>query len=285
MKPLPLPLRVAAGLVATAVEQARELPRLVVEFPVTAVSQALQASMRVQQKVTDLAIKGDRALGALRPVEDRPSWATFDDEVDAPRHDPPRHNGTVTTLRPPVQRTGAAATVAATEEPLPPAGAAAADELPATLPEPRTGPAGPGTDAAPADEDLADAGAEGDGVGDTGADAVGAAPDDSGARLVHRTETGTDDDAAPMPEPGSATPADLAALPADAAPDTPAPAADDGPGALPGYPDMTIPQLRGRLRHLTLDDLRALLDWEQAHGDRPPFVTMLSNRITTVLES
>ena len=34
MSPLPLPVRLAAGLVATAVEQARDLPRLVVEFPV-----------------------------------------------------------------------------------------------------------------------------------------------------------------------------------------------------------------------------------------------------------
>ena len=67
MNPLPLPVRIAAGLVATAVEQARELPRLVVEFPVTAISQTLQTSMRMQQKVTELAIKGDRALGALRP--------------------------------------------------------------------------------------------------------------------------------------------------------------------------------------------------------------------------
>ena len=96
MKPLPFPVRIAAGLVATAVEQARDLPRLVVEFPVTAVSQALQASMRVQQKVTELAIKGDRVLGTLRPVEEKPSWATFDED------EPPSRNGAsaVTELRP-----------------------------------------------------------------------------------------------------------------------------------------------------------------------------------------
>ena len=99
--PLPLPVRVAAGLVATAVEQARDLPRLALELPVTAVSQALQASMRVQQKVTELAIKGDRVLGVGPPIEDEPAWATFDDDV------PPRRNGrdrrtsrrTVTALR------------------------------------------------------------------------------------------------------------------------------------------------------------------------------------------
>ena len=84
MNPLPLPLRLAAGLVATAVEQARDLPRLMVEFPVTAISQTLQVSMRMQQKVTELAIKGDRALGVLRPVEETPGWATFDDEEPPP---------------------------------------------------------------------------------------------------------------------------------------------------------------------------------------------------------
>lgn len=181
MKPLPFPVRIAAGLVATAVEQARDLPRLVVEFPVTAVSQALQASMRVQQKVTELAIKGDRVLGTLRPVEEKPSWATFDED------EPPTRNGAgrVTELRP--------------------------------LGRPTSAPVKPPT---------------------------------------------FDDEA-----------------------DAPAPAADaPEPSALPGYAEMTIPQLRGRLRFLSLDDLRSLLAWEMAHGDRPPFVTMLTNRITTVLE-
>lgn len=205
MKPLPLPVRIAAGLVATAVEQARDLPRLVVEFPVTAVSQALQASMRVQQKVTELAIRGDRALGALRPVEDKPSWATFDDE------DEPGRNGstTVTELRP---QTSARIPVArpSVNEPEPPAETAA--EVAAAT---------------------------------TAAAASGDAPTTEAER------TGTAD--------GSG-----------------------GPNALPGYRDVTIPQLRGRLRHLSADDLRALLEWERAHDNRPPFVTMLTNRITTV---
>ena len=176
--PLPLPVRVAAGLVATAVEQARELPRLALELPVTAVSQALQASMRVQQKVTELAIKGDRVLGVGPPIEDEPAWATFDEDL------PPRSNGlavgeaTVTALHP---------------------------------------------DPGPVD-----------------------------------------------PEPSADT-ADV-------------PAADDvdGPDVLPGYAGLTIPQLRGKLRHLGVAELRELLAWEHAHGDRPPYVTMLSNRIATL---
>ena len=191
--PLPLPVRVAAGLVATAVEQVRDLPRLALELPVTAVSQALQASMRVQQKVTELAIKGDRVLGLGPPIEDEPAWATFDDDPPARRNGRAGNEPTkVTTLR------------------------------------------------------------------------------------------SVDLFAAPGPvEPEPAAPA-----PAPAATTQPAPpsAPEDGPQVLPGYPSLTIPQLRGKLRHLGVDDLRALLAWEQAHGDRPPYVTMLSNRIAAVTE-
>ncbi len=201
MKPLPFPVRIAAGLVATAVEQARDLPRLVVEFPVTAVSQALQASMRVQQKVTELAIKGDRVLGGLRPVEEAPSWATFDED------EPPTRNGasTVTELRPLGRPTS------------PP------EELPPVLPSAEDVPTDTLTDEIAAEEVIA----------------------------VATAET-VDPDEAPV---------------------------------LPGYAEMSIPQLRGKLRFLSLDDLRALLAWEMAHGERPPFVTMLSNRITAVQEA
>jgi hypothetical protein len=193
--PLPLPVRVAAGLVATAVEQARDLPRLALELPVTAVSQALQASMRVQQKVTELAIKGDRVLGMGPSIEDEPPWATFDDDL------PLRRNG----------RTGDAPTKVTTLRSV----------------------------------DL-------------------------------------------FAEPGPVEPASVdpgpAPPPAPATAPAPSPAPEDGPQVLPGYGSLTIPQLRGKLRHLRVDDLRALLAWEQAHGDRPPYVTMLSNRIAAVTE-
>src|ERR1700754_4991265 len=80
MKPLPLPVRVAAGLAVTAVDRARHLPEKLAGLPVTMVSQALQLSMRVQQQVTELAIKGDDALSTLRPAEESPEWATFDED-------------------------------------------------------------------------------------------------------------------------------------------------------------------------------------------------------------
>ncbi|MGA6207975.1 lipid droplet-associated protein [Nocardia testacea] len=53
-------------------------------------------------------------------------------------------------------------------------------------------------------------------------------------------------------------------------------------GARYDYPNMTLAQLRGRLRTLTVADLVALLDYEQRTLDRAAFVTMLTNRIATV---
>ena len=49
---------------------------------------------------------------------------------------------------------------------------------------------------------------------------------------------------------------------------------------------MPIAERRSKLAFLELDDLQALLAWEMAHSERPPFVTLLTltNRITTVLE-
>lgn len=198
MSPLPFPVRIAAGLVVTAVEQARDLPRHAVELPVTAVSQALQVSMRVQQTITELAIKGDRALGTLRPADDIPGWATFDDDlpaatVPAPDTAPPpaavpgadaepdpRRNGTVSTLRP--ARTG----------------------IPIERPE------------------------------------------------------------RPARESNRST------------------ATASAPAAVPEYPTLTVPQLRGKLRTLSVDDLSDLLAWETAHDNRPAYVTMLTNRIATL---
>ena len=171
---LPLPVRIAAGLAVTAVEQARKLPEQLTGLPVTVVSQALQLSMRVQQRVTELAIKGDDALASLRPAEETPDWATFDeDESDiAPS---------------PVQ------------------------------PE----------------------------VSDPWLD-------EERAVSEHEDTADEDEDAV------------------------------GGPSALPEYDELSVPQLRARLRRLTLDDLEQLLAYEREHAARPAYLGMLTRRIATV---
>jgi hypothetical protein len=203
MSHLPLPVRVAMGLVITAVEQARKLPEQLADLPVTAASRAVQAGMRVQQRVTELALKGDQVFSLFRPVEDTPAWARFDEDDES-------------------QRPG---TTEAT------AGAAGkfskANDCAAVVPGPG---AGHGTTVRECGEvDEADV-----------------------ARALtspHSTATGE---------------ASLA------------------PSMLPEYDELSLAQLRGKLRGLSLPQLAELLEYEHVHQDRPAFVTLLSNRISTV---
>jgi hypothetical protein len=53
------------------------------------------------------------------------------------------------------------------------------------------------------------------------------------------------------------------------------------PGALPvsDFDTASLPSLRGRLRSLSVADLRVLRAHEQTHGRRVPVLTMLDNRI------
>jgi len=169
MKPLPLPVRIAAGLAVTAVERARLLPQQLAGLPVTVVSEALQLSMRLQQQVTELAIKGDDVLSGMRPPEDEPEWATFDEDESPP------------------------IVVAKTPE------------------------------VTPEDDD-----------GD---------------------DPWTEEERAIAAEP---------------------------PAALPVYDELSLPQLRARLRVLSAEDLEELLAYERAHDDRPQFTGMLNRRIATV---
>ncbi|WP_424184322.1 lipid droplet-associated protein [Actinokineospora sp. G85] len=203
MKSLPLPVRLAAGLAVTAVERARELPGQLVGLPVTIASQALQVSMRVQQQVTELAIRGDEVLAALRPVEESPEWATFDEDTDD-----------YDAARPAFDRV-------------------AGDEV---------------------DDDLA--------------------PVTEPAPI----ESETDEDAA----------AEEAALEAEAAGDDPweqeRKAIAGAPAAVPNYDELTLPQLRARLRGFSVADLEELLAYERAGENRPSFTGMLARRIETVRE-
>ncbi|RJQ71538.1 lipid droplet-associated protein [Pseudonocardiaceae bacterium YIM PH 21723] len=158
MKPLPLPVRVAAGLAVIAVEQAQKLPEQLVGLPVTITSQAMQLAMKAQQQITELAIKGDEVIAGLRPAEEQPEWATFDEDLDE------------------------------------------------------------------AEQDFA----------------------------------------APVSVPAPVRPAQTVTLP------------------IAGYDELSIAQLRARLRQLSIADLQVLLDHEQGNQVRPDFLRMLGNRIATV---
>lgn len=93
----PYAARVAAGVVVTVLEETRKLPTTAITLPMTAVSQTLQAVMRFQQGIAEMAIKGDDVFESLLgQAEEEPEWATFDeDEDDTP-------TATVTPVRTPV---------------------------------------------------------------------------------------------------------------------------------------------------------------------------------------
>jgi hypothetical protein len=80
MPNIPTPIRAALGLAATAVAEARRLPETLPQLPVTAISTAMQASLRVQQHIATFAARGDEVISQLRGTSaEPPSWATFDD--------------------------------------------------------------------------------------------------------------------------------------------------------------------------------------------------------------
>lgn len=85
---LPSPLRAAVGLAAMAADEARRLPDRAVELPMLAVSTALQASLRAQQRWSRLTARGDEVLHRRPTTDEPPPWATFDDPVDGPVEGP-----------------------------------------------------------------------------------------------------------------------------------------------------------------------------------------------------
>ena len=79
---------------------------------------------------------------------------------------------------------------------------------------------------------------------------------------------------------GAATPAESTES-TEPAGDDPA-VEPDGPATLPGYDAMTLAQVRGHLRELSVADVTDLLAYEQAGENRAPFLTLLSNRLVTL---
>lgn len=189
----PFVARVAAGLAVTAMEEAKKLPSTAVTLPMTAVSQMLQTSMRLQQSITSLAIKGDQAFALIKwsTEDEQPEWAVFDEDEDAPTPDSPEDSGSAT--------------------------------------------------------DSPD--------GETSANA--------GRFALYSLEP-----TAPMQTPVAAETTGSGADVPDVVDDL-------------DYANLTLAQLRARIRTLRIEQLTALLDYENATLSRAPYQTMLGNRITT----
>ena len=199
MATAPYGFRLLVGAATLAVEETIKLPKTILMYPMTLVSQAAHIVMRFQQNMAELVIKGDSTLEQIfPPKEEQPEWATFD-------------------------------------------------------------------------EDLGD-GYEGD------ADAYGPGVDASdgiqraeGRFALYTTPDSTGGAAADPPT----QPVTRARKPA-AKPTVTAPAVADELD----YETLTLAQLRARLQTLDLDELEALLAYEEATKARAPFQTLLANRIT-----
>ena len=58
--------------------------------------------------------------------------------------------------------------------------------------------------------------------------------------------------------------------------------AAESPAVLPNYDELSLAQLRARLRTLTAEDLEELLAHERTHAARPEFTGMLTRRIANL---
>lgn len=100
MPQLPAPLRATIGAIAAVVEERHTLPEKALQFPVLAVSTALQISLRAQQRYAALTAKGDEVLAKRHGTpEEPPEWAIFDD--------PPEPQASTPAKKVPAPRAGA----------------------------------------------------------------------------------------------------------------------------------------------------------------------------------
>jgi hypothetical protein len=238
----PFLARVAAGAAVYVLEETRRLPSTAAKLPLTAVSQLLQTGMHFQQFVTSLAIKGDSVFDRIINRPEEQPEWATFDEDDDP----------------PVREPGAT---------------------------PRRRNSGfDRFDADPAEVELA--------LQET-LDGLRAIQNGNPVHAAHTFDAEATFDAAAGDAADDIAVAGASAVdgPESAATADPEPIAEPEPAAEPAlpevgarydYPNMTLAQLRGRLRTLTVTDLVALLDYEQRTLDRAAFVTMLTNRIATV---
>jgi hypothetical protein len=243
--PVPTPVAAAIGIVPAVVAHARRLPGKAVQLPVIAVSSVLTAIDTVRQEYEDLADRGERVIARLRGT-------SLDDLED--------------TVEDAVAATPFAGAYDAVEDALEVARTKAGE-----VGREAAGRAGRvGEQAAQTAERVADAQAQTvERPGERLADAQAS----KGAATPKATEPDTTrvDSAATAEVVGMADAVSAFSGAPDVGSHSELPLAD--------YDHMTLGSLRGRLRSLNVAQLVQLRDYEKAHADRLPVVTMLDNRI------
>ena len=294
---IPEPVRAAAGLAATVLDEVRKLPETLPGLPVRAIGLAMQAALKLQQEYAGLVARGDELFTGFRG-EHEPGLATFDDDEDTAvppvpagfrdsafdRADPPPLDAIGDT-----EQAERALEELAIENALleSEADAVSGGAEPATLVDVADGERGVGTVEAVVTEE-----------------AVVVPEQEAVAADVPATdEPATDEPATEQPAVGEAatatdeggTPVATVTGPVDTGTDTGATdtgstdtgSTDTGSTApagepVDGYDGFTIAQLRGRLRGYAPSTVEALLAYEEANRAREPYLRMLRNRLQRV---
>ena len=293
--PVPTPVAAALGIVPTVLDGVRRLPGKAVQLPLYAVSHALTTLGTARREYDALAERGERLLARLRGtsfdevedvVEDALQGTPFAKPYDVVEDALEDAGEAVTKLA----RTGTTRARKAAGTATRRAGAGL-DKAADGVEDAAAKTAEAGEAAAKATSKTGKAAAK---VAGKTADKAG----DAAVKAADTVETAVADIAAEVPEAeapkGEPTPPAPDATPAQvdtaASPDTvevvervsatvggEVLAHDDLP--LPDYDHLTLGSLRGRMRSLDLPQLVQIRDYEKAHADRLPIVTMLDNRI------
>ncbi len=316
---VPTPVAAALGIVPTVFDGVRRLPGKAISLPIYAISSALTTFERARRDYDSLAERGERLIARLRgtsfddvedTVEDAlqgtPLAAPYDRLEDA-LEDAAENVTKLVRDAPARARKAAGTTAAATGS----AFERAADTVEDLAGDVADGVAGTARTAAGAVGEAADSAADtvstaaeaaagtARTTADTAADAVGAAADTAADTAGATTEgTSSDEGSSDVPdaEAPKGVPTPKATEPDSTRIDTAATADvvetvervssqiggevvahEDLP--LPDYDHLTLGSLRGRMRSLDVPQLVQIRDYEKAHANRLPIVTMLDNRI------
>lgn len=243
-------------MLVTTIDETKRLPTRIITFPMSAVSRGLQAGMRLQQNIAEMAIKGDEFFAPwCDKAEEQPEWARFDEDETLITIPDVTTTSPVTPAPPRQPAQKSPAQKAATDT--------AASDTAATA-------------KAPAKK----------------APARKAAARKAAARKPVATPTPAEPAASTDAEAPAANAGRFALYSSPPAELTEQTAADDAKGPSKKvkqpeiaeyieYDSLTLAQLRAKLRGLSTEELQELADYERAGRNRAPFATMIDNRIAS----
>ncbi len=240
---LPMGVRVAAGLVGTTFDHLVKLPGELPGLTVSFAGQLLRTSMRLRQEIAELATRGDELLAPLvGGAEEHPAWATFDED-ESETAAPGRADATASP-----EADAAETPNAETQDPT--------RTLVDSLVVDRT------VGQSPVGDD------DGDGEGlnaDHSVDLVDAVD------RIDVVDEGTTDFTEASADP-TGGPDDLVF----------STSSSDGDSSIPVDHALTVGELKERLEDLDAAAVGELLAREEAGPNRAPYVTLLTNRLTTL---